>query len=349
MSDSQSRGRLARAVVTTAGIIVILAGLKLAADLIVPFLMAAFIALLCSAPLYWLHRKGVPNGLSVLIIVVGLLAAAAALGITAGSSFKKLTRNLPRYRESLQQQTEGIVPWLEDRGVDVGAYRSSISDAVNPSSAVGLASDMLKKTSGVLGNSFMILLTVVFILLEAVGMPHKLRRVVRDPEKTFSGFREFLESVKQYLVIKSIVSAVTGLLAGVSMVIIGVDFPVLWGVLAFAFNFVPTIGSIIAAAPPIALGVVQFGPGAVLSVGGCYLAINVVMGNVVEPRLTGQGLGLSALVVFISLVFWGWILGPVGMLLSVPLTMIVKIACESNESTRPVGVLLGPSMPKKEA
>ena len=345
MQTSHVPGRFARSVLVAAGVVVILAGFKLSAQLIVPFLLAAFIALLCSAPLFWLNRKGVPNAVSVLIVVLGVLAVGTVLGLTAGSSVNAFTQALPEYSDNLNKQFDGILTGLEAYGVEVDDYRESISSVADPSAALTMAVSGLKKTGGMLANSFMILLTVIFILLEAVSMPEKLRRVVPDPEKTFDGVRTFVQSVKRYLVIKTVVSAITGLLAGVSTAIIGVDFPVLWGVLAFAFNFVPTVGSIIAAVPPVLLGVVQFGPGAVLSVGGAYAVINVVMGNIVEPRLTGEGLGLSSLVVFLSLVFWGWILGPVGMLLSVPLTMIVKIACESSENAKPIGILLGPPIP----
>jgi predicted PurR-regulated permease PerM len=235
---------------------------------------------------------------------------------------------------------------LRDLGLDVDAYRDSIGSMFDPSSAVGIAAGAIKQTGSVLANGFMLMLTVVFILMEAVGMPRKLMRVVENPEETFKRFEAFLKSVKQYLAIKAVVSGVTGILAGVAVWVIGVDFAVLWGLLAFAFNFVPTVGSIIAAVPPVVLAAIQLGPGGASATLVCYVVINVVMGNIVEPRLTGEGLGLSALVVFLSLVFWGWLLGPVGMLLSVPLTMIVKIACESNPDTAYIGVILGPPVPK---
>ncbi|HSG63786.1 MAG TPA: AI-2E family transporter, partial [Gammaproteobacteria bacterium] len=134
---------------------------------------------------------------------------------------------------------------------------------------------------------------------------------------------------------------VTGALAGSLCALVGLDFPVLWGLLAFLFNYVPTIGSLIAAIPPIALALVQFGAvqSAVIGIG--YLVLNVTIGGLLEPRIMGRGLGLSTLVVFLSLVFWGWVLGPVGMLLSVPLTMTAKIALESGERTAPIAILLG--------
>jgi len=134
----------------------------------------------------------------------------------------------------------------------------------------------------------------------------------------------------------------TGLIIAIAMWIIGVDYPVLWGVLAFMLNFVPNIGSIIAAVPAVLLAMVQLGLPSALVVAAVYVAVNVLIGNIVEPRFMGKGLGLSTLVVFVSLVFWGWVLGPVGMLLSVPLTITVKLALDSKPETQWLGHLLGP-------
>jgi predicted PurR-regulated permease PerM len=146
--------------------------------------------------------------------------------------------------------------------------------------------------------------------------------------------------IQRYLAIKTVVSMATGLLAGIWVAALGLGVPLLWGLLAFLFNYVPTLGSIVAAVPPTLLALVQFGVwrGALVAIG--YVAINIVLGNFVEPYLYGRRLGLSTLVVFISLVFWGWVWGPVGMLLSVPLTMLVKIALENTEDLRWLAVML---------
>ena len=155
--------------------------------------------------------------------------------------------------------------------------------------------------------------------------------------------------MKQYLVIKTLVSLVTGILVAVWLAILGVNFPLLWGLLAFLLNYIPNIGSILAAIPASLLALVQISLGAALLVVLGFLVINVVMGNVIEPRWTGRGVGLSPLVVFFSLIFWGWVLGPMGLILSVPLTVTVKIALESSEETRWVAVLLGPENVPRES
>ena len=144
------------------------------------------------------------------------------------------------------------------------------------------------------------------------------------------------------MAIKTLISLVTGIFITIWLTIIGVDYPLLWGPLTFALNYVPNIGSIIAALPAVLLAIIQLGLMRALLAAAGYIVINLLMGSVVEPRFMGRGLGLSTLVVFLSLLFWGWILGPVGMLLSVPLTITAKIALDSRDDTRWIAVLLGP-------
>jgi predicted PurR-regulated permease PerM len=150
------------------------------------------------------------------------------------------------------------------------------------------------------------------------------------------------------MAIKTWISIATGVLVAVWLKLIGVDFPLLWGVLAFVLNYIPNIGSFISAVPAVLLAVIQLGmvQASIAALG--YAVVNIVMGSVVEPRFMGRGLGLSTLVVFLSLVFWGWVLGPVGMLLSVPLTITAKMALESREESRWAAVLLGPEIPKEK-
>ena len=122
---------------------------------------------------------------------------------------------------------------------------------------------------------------------------------------------------------------------------LGVDFPLLWAMLAFLLNYIPTIGSIIAAVPAVLIALVQLGPGEASATAIGFVGINMVFGNIIEPRLMGYGVGVSPLVVFIGLFFWGWVFGPIGMLLSVPLTMTLKLALESDKRTRWIAILIG--------
>ena len=193
---------------------------------------------------------------------------------------------------------------------------------------------------GVLSNLFLILLTVIFMLFEADSIPRRLHIALADPDMKLKHIDKFIRSVNSYLAIKTVVSLGTGVIIGVWLYVMGVDHFMLWAVLAFMLNFIPNIGSIIAALPAVLIAFVQLGPAAAGFAALGFLLINTIMGNMVEPRLMGKGMGLSTLVVFLSLIFWGWLLGTVGMLLSVPLTMVVKIALESREESKWLAVLL---------
>jgi len=189
-------------------------------------------------------------------------------------------------------------------------------------------------------NLFVVVILFIFMVIEAAGLDAKVRMIPGYTAIDNDRLRRILDDIRHYLVIKTQVSLLTGFLLAVWLWILGVDFPLLWGLLAFLLNFVPNIGSIIAAIPAVLLALVQIGPGvAVLATLG-YMAVNIGIGNFLEPRLLGRGLGLSTLVIFLSLLFWNFILGPIGMLLSVPLTMMLKIALERSDETRWIAVLL---------
>jgi AI-2 transport protein TqsA len=295
---------------------------------------------MCAPPLFWLQRKRIPAGIAVLILVLAVMAFGLILVAFIGTSLSGFSGDLPFYQDRIRQKTASLWEFLNRIHVDLPA--KSYQDYFDPGVALQMASNTLSGFFGMLKNAFLIMLTVIFILLEASGLPAKIRYAMGDPEASLSRFSGFIESLNRYLAIKSVVSLATGISITLWLVVLGVDYPLLWGLVAFLLNYVPNIGSIIAAIPAVILGFIQSGPGMALLVIAGYAAVNFVFGSLIEPRFMGRGLGLSTLVVFLSLVFWGWVLGPVGMFLSVPLTMILKIALESREDTRWLAVLLGP-------
>jgi len=327
-----------KVLLTLASLIIIIAGLKTAQALLVPFLLAFFISIICAGPFYWLQQKKVPAPVALLIVIGFVILGGFIVLTLVGTSVNDFTNQMPFYQETLRSRTMVLFEWLEKLGVKVS--RQILLEHFDPGALMQSAASMLATAGGVLTNSFLILLTVIFILLEAAGMPNKLRMALTDADSSLASFEKFITSVRQYLAIKTLVSLATGFIVTTGLMLLGLDYALLWGMIAFLLNYVPNIGSIIAAVPPILLAIIQLGPGYALIVALLYLGTNVVMGNAIEPRLMGKKLGLSALVVFLSLVFWGWILGPVGMLLSVPLTMIIKIALEINDSTRWLAILL---------
>jgi AI-2 transport protein TqsA len=327
------------AILILASFIIVVAGMKAASSLLVPFFLAVFIAVICAPPLFWLQRKGVPKIIALLLILVGILVAGLLFGALIGPSLNDFLSSLPGYQERLSTHIATLIGWLRGKGINIPAEEVPV--AFHPGWVMNLAGDILSTLSSVLTNALLILLTVVFILLEAADFPKKLGVVLKSPERSLSTIEKFGQKAKRYLVIKTLISAVTGIAIWLWLLILGVDYPVLWGTLSFLLNYVPNIGAIIAALPVALLALVQLGVGpALLTILG-FAVVHIVVGNIIEPKLTGKGMSLSTLIVFLSMVFWGWVLGPIGMILSVPMTSLAKIALESYEGTRGLAIMLG--------
>ncbi len=323
------------ALVSVAAVIIILAGLMMAKSIVIPILLAIFITILTSPILLWLQDKGLHSALAFLGVVATLVIVMTLLGMLVSTSLHDFSQNLPLYEIKLKSALKELLVLLNAKGIELS--NESISGLINPSKMAQFASGIVKGFGSALTNGFMILLLVIFMLLEVSVMKQKLKAIHADAS---SHAAEFLANVKQYMLIKSVFSFFTGLLVYVSLLFIGLDYALLWGVLAFVLNFVPNIGSIIAAIPAVLLGLIQLGFLGALEVSLVFIIVNVVIGSVLEPKYMGQGLGLSTLVVFVSLIFWGWVFGPVGMLLSIPLTIMMKLALQVKEETRWIAVLL---------
>ncbi|MFQ5937621.1 MAG: AI-2E family transporter [Acidiferrobacterales bacterium] len=332
-------------IVTAASFVVVVAGMRAAEALIVPFLLSVFLAIISAPPLFWLERKGLPRPLAMLAVIGGIVGILFVMGAIVGSSVDGFSRNLPAYQSRVQQGTNALITWLNSYGIAVS--QPELSKYLDAGAILGLAANTFNRLGAVLGNAFLIFLTVLFILFEASSFPVKLRAIFGDDD--IGRFKTFIDVVKRYFAIKTWTSLATGLAVAVCLKLIGVDFPILWGLLAFLLNYIPNIGSVIAALPAVLLALVQLGFGSAIWTVIAYTAINVGIGTFIEPRFMGHRLGLSTLVVFISLVFWGWVLGPVGMFLSVPLTMTFKLAMESDDRTRWIAILLGSEASAREA
>jgi AI-2 transport protein TqsA len=328
------------AVVSLAAVIVVIYGMQMAKALLVPFLIAAFLALITVRPMMWLQQKRIPSFLAALSIVTAIMFLLAIVGAILGSSIAEFTAALPGYQARLDVIVDGVFDFVV-KNLNGDESMESLADMVDPGWAMGLVASILNSLKDVLTNAFLIIFTMIFMLLEVSSVSTKVEAAFGRSTESLQRPRAFLQNLGRYLGFKTLVSIATGACAGALTWSLGLDFPLLWAMLAFLLNYVPTIGSIIAAVPAVLLALVQLGPGAAGATAIGFGAINVVFGNVIEPRLMGYGVGISPLVVFVGLVFWGFVFGPVGMLLSVPLTMTLKLALESDERTRWIAILIG--------
>jgi len=322
-----------------AAIVVIVAGLGAASSLFVPFLLAGFIGLLCAPALFWLRDRGLPTPFALIVVLAGLLGIGALFGGLVSSSINEFTRLLPSYQERFGSVIASITATLAGFGIDFGSATSE-TNPFDPKAALGLVGNLAGNLGSLLNNAFLLFLTICFILLEASSFPYKVREAFGHTAEIDARMTEIGESIRRYLGIKTLTSLLTGFLAYSILLVLGVKFAALWALIAFLLNFVPAIGSVLAAIPAVALALVDNSGQTALLVATGYIVINLAIGSFLEPRVMGEGMGLSPLVVLLSLIFWGWVLGPAGSLLSVPLTLAIKLAFEANVGTRWVAVLM---------
>lgn len=328
----------ARFLIGAACLVLIVAGLQAAAELLRPFVLAGVLAVTSLPLLTTLTRRGVPRPVAVLLTVLVVIFAVLGLVALVGGSLNQFTEQVPKYQIQLSEMIETGQSQLASYGLE----RVALADLVDPGAFVDLVRGALAGIAGVVSKGFLVLLALIFMLLEATGFGDKLRLAL-GLELDTEGLARALQEIQSYLAIKTVVSFATGVLIWAWLALVGVDFPVLWGLLAFLLNYIPNLGSIIASIPPTLLALIQLGLGSALLAALGFAIVNFLLGNLLEPTLMGRRLGLSTLVVFVSLVFWGWVWGPLGMLLSVPLTMVLKILMENSEDFRWLAVLLGPN------
>lgn len=285
-----------RILIGAAALVIIIAGINLAQSIVILFLVSFFLALLGSPFVIWLKGKKIPSGIVVFIVISGMIVILLLIGVQIGTSFSRFSDDLPLLQSRIREQVTGLIVMLGGKGIVV--QQSFFLDYVNPETIMKLTADLLTGLSSVLSDLVLILLTVAFILLELSSFPLKLRAVLGDPKQKFPQFTKFANDMQHYMIIKTIISLATGILIAFWLFILGVDYPILWGFLAFLLNYIPNIGSVIAAIPAVILAVIQFGFGSALLVAAGYLSVNFIIGNMVEPRLMGRRLRLSTLVVF---------------------------------------------------
>lgn len=325
--------------INLAAFVVVIAGIKAAGPLITPFLLAVFLAVTCLPLLIWLESNGVPELISLFAILGFLVGVWTVLVVLIGTTLGDFTRNVPIYQERLVDIIGDGWTWLKGYGIIID--RTMLEGIFDPAKLMKLLAGALNSLGGLLKSAFVILLMFAFLILEAAGIPKKIEAIRLGRPGALDSYNAIVRGINRYLAIKSVTSLITAFVIYILLKLQGVDFPILWAIIAFILNFIPNIGSLIAAVPPVLLALVQFGFGQAMVTAAGFLLVNTCIGSVIEPKIMGKGVGLSTLIVFLSLIFWGWVLGPVGMLLSVPLTMAIKIALTEYESTRWIAILLG--------
>jgi AI-2 transport protein TqsA len=341
-----------RILVAAASTIVIIGGLKLAQGFFVPILLAVFIATVSFPITNWLRRRKVPRFFAVLLTVLVDFAFLTGIVVIVISLMGDLedkwqTKYFPAVNERIEEISLTAVDLLENWQVkDAEGLVRQYTNVEIPQKlganldVFGVGANVAWGLISFLGTTLLVLILTVFMLSEARMFGRRKNAILEARGPNFDRFMNSSADIQRYLAMKTVVSLATGLLAGFLCWAAGLDFFVLWGIVAFTMNFIPVLGSIIAGIPPVILAFLVNDAASALAVGIGYISINIFLGNFLEPMLMGRRFGLSTLVVIISVLFWGWIWGPVGMLLAVPLTMVVKVMLENSNELRWISVAI---------
>ena len=291
--------------------------------------------------------RRVPHWLAMLLLFVLISLIFFFLVGLINSSVREFSQSIPQYRQLLAERVNDVLTLAQKWKIPLDISENSIMENFDPSAIMKFVQRVFLSFSGVVTNIFVLLLVVIFMLLEAPQAKHKFAVAFSDNPNDIGQQEHYLDrilnGIMSYLAVKTMMSVLTAICVWALLEVAGVQYAILWATLSFLLNYIPNIGSIIAAVPIIVQALLLNGFVVGLEVIIGVIAINMIIGNVLEPRLMGKKLGLSTLVVFLSLLFWGWLLGTVGMLLSVPLTMALKIALEASPTTVKYALLLGDS------
>jgi predicted PurR-regulated permease PerM len=327
------------ALVNLAALIIIFAGVIFAKSIVTPFLLALFISIICVQPISWLEKKRVPRRLALFIVILGLLLLFSGFSFLIGGTISSFTGNLQKYNSALTDIGNTFIQYLNDKGLNIPV--DQISNLIHPEKILQYTATAMTALLNMMGTLFIIFLIILFTLTEYWSFSVKAKAILSESGGSISYFSTILQNIRHYLAIKTLLSLSIGVLIYVALQIIGVEYPLLWALIGGLMNYIPNLGSIISTIPTVLFALIQLGLGGALWTLFATMVIHNALGNFIEPRVMGRGLGLSTLVVFVSLLFWGFILGPVGMFLSVPLTMTIKIILEQNEKTQWLAILLG--------
>ena len=326
-------------VLNIAAIIIIFAGAIYAKSIITPFLLALFICIICAQPISWLEKKRIARWLAIIIVVLGMILLFSGFAFLVGGALSSFSGNLSKYESTLTTISNSFIQYLNDKGLKVP--KDQLSNLIQPAKILEYTAGALNEMFNMVGNTFLIFLIILFMLMEYGSFSVKGKAILSGSDKSNLYLSTIIKNLRHYLGIKTLVNLSVGIIVYFALLIIGVDYPLLWALISCLMNYIPNIGSIMAGIPTVLFALVQLGLGGAIWTLVSFLLIHNIIGTIIEPRLMGKGLNLSTLVVFLSLLFWGFIFGMVGMFLSVPLTMTIKIILEQNEKTRWISILLG--------
>ena len=342
MTSREQASPILRFLLGAGGLALLLFFMREAADIINPFLLALVFAFVFGPVIGWLQTKGLPAWLAFLLTIILVLGGGILLLVFIGSSFSELIETLPSYQSSAEARSADFQSTLED----IGLNGKSILDFVSPERLLEIMGNIISEIISAVANTGFMLFVLAFMLFESIGISKKLRGSRIMDNQFVMRFRNFGGDIRRYVLVLTWINFLVGAGDAIFLYILGVDFPILWGLLAWFMGYIPAVGFWLAMIPPMLLAYAEFGIGTALLVFLGYVLINGSVQNIIQPKLMGDKLNMAPLVVVASLFIWGWVLGPVGGLIAVPLSMAVQqLVLQSSEGTLWLADLMGAEPP----
>lgn len=327
-----------------ASLVLVVAGLRAVSDLMSPILLSLFVAMITSPLMQWLKARGVPSWLAYTLVLLGVIAVGLVLILFLAASLAQLSAELPTYRNLIDQQLTELVQWLDGKGIQAQDIKEL--EWFQPGRILQALLYFISALLGTVSNVGFTLLIFIYMLASAPNFSSRLRYGLATDPPMLARFRHFSSSISTYLLIKSWLGALTALLQILLMGFLGINFAVLWGVFSFLFNFIPNVGFYISLIPPLLIALLTLGWAKAIIFAVGYTLINNFFDIAIAPRYLGKGLDLSTIVTFLAVVFWAWILGPIGAFLALPLTVMVKtLLLEPFPETQLLAQLMGSGSP----
>jgi predicted PurR-regulated permease PerM len=328
-----------------AGVVVTVAGIRSVSGILGPVFLALMLTVTASPLSTWLRRHGAPDWAAAAALVVTVYLVLFGLGGALVLALSRLVDLMPQYQSQFAQLRADVTRALGDLGVGAQQVRD-VAGWIQPGGVAGVLHAVLGGVLGLLSNGIFLLAVLLFLCLDAVHFPDRLRTAAAQRPEVIGALRSFARGTRRYLLVSTVFGLVVAVIDTLVLWALGVPLPVLWGLLSFITNYIPNIGFVIGLVPPALLALLEGGPARMAMVIGLYCAVNFVIQSVVQPKMVGAAVGLSATVSFLSLVFWSWVLGPLGALLAIPLSLLAKgLLIDVDPATRWIDPLIGAGGP----
>jgi predicted PurR-regulated permease PerM len=330
---------LFKLVLFLAGIFVMLLGMHAMVDILAPVLLALLLALCLTPLMYWLMNKGAPGWLALMVTIVLDIVITVGLVWLIGWSMRDFASTITQYEQRFAEIEQALGGLVADLGIDPETLASEEGGATR--GLLELAGGFVASLAGGLSNWGLVLITGFYLLVEATTVRRKVSNVTSKSDPDVRQIMSLAAGLRQYMVINAGVGVLAAVLNVILLAVVGVEFALVWGVLSFFLSFVPNIGFIISVIPPAIMALLQFGAPQMLIVVVAFIVINGLVDNVIKPQFIKEGVNIAPSVTFLSLVLWGWVLGPIGAILAVPAAIVIQAILNGQESTRWLAYMMG--------